>query len=309
MDNSSNSDNSRHKSRPRKYSFRLKDCAAHLRLDQAIGRYVADLSREKAKKLIQIGAVWLNGTRIQVLSRKVVAGDSVTVYIGREGWEKYYEIDPDNILHEDEWLICYRKEAGIPTQGTICDNYNNLYSALIRYLKQKNPTPYLGAHHRLDMGTSGVVIFTTSKKINKSIHCQFKSGRVKKTYLALVKGNPKFRQKTVTTYIKKNAGKYVCSSEGPGKVSTTIFTSETDFSGYSLLRAEPQTGRTHQIRLQLAFLGLPILGDRLYGERDDPVFARTMLHAQSLTIFHPIHRKDLTITADLFDDMKQHITA
>lgn len=289
------------------YSFTLPDTEAALRLDQAVSLHVPGLSREQARKFIEIGAVWINNQRVQILSKKVFAGDTVTLYSGREGWKKYYGIDPVNILYEDEWLLAYRKEPGVPTQGLVCDNYNNLFSALRRYLKKKNALPYIGMHQRLDLDTSGVVLFTLSQKINRSIHYQFKDHRVKKIYCALVQGTPDFQQKTLSTFISRRDGAYRCSAEGPGKIATTTFTSIAGFPGYSLIRAEPKTGRTHQLRLQLAFLGLPILGDRLYGTGADERYPRTMLHAQSLTVFHPLRKEDITITADLFEDMKQLI--
>lgn len=289
----------------KKYCFTVNENEGHFRLDQAISKHMQDMSREKAKKIIQIGGAWVNDRRVQILSRKVFNGDTITVYTGRGGLKKSYEIELDNILYEDEWLIFYRKEPGIPTQGLICDNYNNLYSALIRYMKKKHGPAYVGMHHRLDMETSGVVLFTLSRKINRNIHYQFKTRRVKKKYFALVRGKPEFQNKTLTTYIRRQDGKYICSDKGPGKISTTVFTRAGDFTGFSLMRAEPETGRTHQIRLQLAFLGLPVLGDRLYGDRDAKDFPRTMLHAESLTVFHPIHKKEITFTAAPFDDMKK----
>lgn len=280
---------------------------APLRIDQAVSRYLPELSRAKARKLIETGAVWINNARSQILSKKVFSGDAVTIHVGREGGKKYYEISPDNILFEDEWLLFYRKEPGIPTQGIICDNYNNLHAALVRYLKKKKSDPYIGMHHRLDMDTSGVVLFTVSPRINRSIHYQFKDHRVKKKYLALVHGSPDFQEKTLETWISRCSSSYVCSDKGPGKLAISTFTKITDFSGYSLMRAEPKTGRTHQIRLQLAFLGLPILGDTLYGGRRSAECPRAMLHAESLTVFHPLQKRDLTITADIFNDMKQLI--
>jgi len=297
--------NVRNKTTPvKKYTFTVGKDAAPQRIDKVIPQHLDAMSREKSRKAIQTGAVWVNKCRVQVLSKNIFPGDTVTVYRGREGWGKHYEADENNILYHDDWLILYRKEPSVPTQGIVCDNYNNLYAALSRYIKKRTPLPYLGMHHRLDMDTSGVVLFTLSKKINRSIHYQFKDRRIKKTYLALVRGTPGFDRVSLTTYINRHEGRYVCTKDGPGKTATTQFTRVADFEGYSLVRAQPATGRTHQIRLQLAFLDLPILGDRLYGTEDSHALPRTMLHAESLTVFHPLTKKELTIQADLFDDMK-----
>ncbi|MCX5896091.1 MAG: RluA family pseudouridine synthase [Proteobacteria bacterium] len=290
-----------------KHHFMVDGNGDPMRLDLALSCYLKDMSREQARRFIQIGSVWINNKRVQVLSKPVFPGDEVVLYRGRAGFKKYYEIDPNNILYQDEHLLFYRKEPGIPTQALICDNYNNLYAALLRYIKANHGIPYLGMHHRLDLETSGVIVFTLSKGINRSIHYQFKDHRVKKSYLALVAGTPQFNTKEFTSYIGRQNGRYVCSLKGPGKIAVCQFTKLIERDKVTLIRAEPQTGRTHQIRLQLAFLGQPVLGDPLYGQGHTEMFTRTMLHAEQLSIIHPIHKKELIIRADLFEDMRRLI--
>ena len=279
-----------------------------LRIDQAVAGLFKDISRERAKKLIGIGAVWLNGVRTQIVSRTVRSGDTIAVSIGRRGVDRYYEIEPANILFRDEWLLFYRKEPGVPTQGVVCDNYNNIFAGLQRHLKQQQEAPaYLGMHQRLDLDTSGVVLFTLSPKVNRSIHYQFKDHRVKKIYRALVAGNPCFSELRLENFIYRHAGRYRCSDSGPGKQAVTQFRMLAAYDGCSFLEAQPETGRTHQLRLQLAHLGNPILGDRLYGGVRAQGPARTMLHAVSLSVFHPVTKKELIVEAPLFDDMLQLI--
>ena len=280
-----------------------------LRIDQAVAGLFKDISRERAKKFIAVGAVWLNSVRTQIVSRTVQSGDTVTVYVGRRGVDRYYEIDPANILYRDEWLIFYRKEPGLPTQGVVCDNYNNIFAGLQRHLKEKHNAAYLGMHQRLDLDTSGVVLFTLSPKVNRSIHYQFKDHRVRKVYRALVAGNPGFAEKRIDNFIYRHDGRYRCSDSGPGKQAITLFRLLAAYDSRSLLEAQPETGRTHQLRLQLAHLGHPILGDRLYGGAQAKGPARTMLHAVSLTIIHPVTKRELTVEAPLFDDMLQLIHA
>jgi 23S rRNA pseudouridine1911/1915/1917 synthase len=292
---------------PDKFNIVITDDYDALRLDQALSHVISGLSREAARRYIQIGGVWVNGKRTQIQSRKVKPGDEIVLYISREGCRTYYEINPCHILYNDSAFLFYRKEPGIPTQPVPSDSYNNLYTALMRYLKAEDETPYLGLHHRLDMDTSGVILFTRSRAINKNIHEQFRNQLVKKSYLALVDGKAAFNAETVTTYISRQNGKYVCASGGPGKVAITRFTTLAQDGEISLIRAEPQTGRTHQIRLQLSFLGHPILGDALYGAGPTEECGRTMLHAESLSIIHPALQKELCITADLFEDMQRII--
>ncbi|MBN2106066.1 MAG: RluA family pseudouridine synthase [Deltaproteobacteria bacterium] len=279
-----------------------------LRIDQAVAGLFKDISRERAKKLIAIGAVWLNSVRTQIVSRTVRSGDMIAVYSGRRGASRYYEIDPANILFRDQWLLFYRKEPGVPTQGVVCDNYNNIFAGLQRHLKQQQKSPaYLGMHQRLDLDTSGVVLFTLSPKVNRSIHYQFKDHRVKKIYRALVAGNPGFSELRLSNFIYRHAGRYRCSDTGPGKQAVTQFRMLKAYDGFSFLEAEPETGRTHQLRLQLAHFGNPILGDRLYGAAHAQGPGRTMLHAISLSVVHPVTQKKITVVAPLFQDMLELI--
>jgi 23S rRNA pseudouridine1911/1915/1917 synthase len=216
----------------------------------------------------------------------------------------FYEADGAHIVHEDDWLLLYAKESGIPTQGIFCDNYNNLYAALLRLLKKRGTASYLGLHHRLDLETSGVVLFTKNKQANRSIHFQFKNRAIDKQYLVLVVGNPSFAELEFSAAIAKKDGRYVCNPEIAGKPAQTFFEKLHDFQGYSLLRARPATGRTHQIRLHLAALGHPALGDSLYGGGSG-LCARTMLHAESLRLTHPKSRKELQVRAPVPEDMQR----
>jgi 23S rRNA pseudouridine1911/1915/1917 synthase len=286
------------------YAFVVEGLAEPVRLDKAIVHFVPEISRVQARMLIAIGASWLNEQRVQVLSRQVNNGDRVLIYEGREGWKKFYEADEENILHEDAWLLLYCKESGIPAQGIFCDNYNNIYSGVLRLLKKRGKSSYLGLHHRLDLETSGVMLFTKNKQANRSIHDQFKNRSVEKRYLVLVTGNPDFDEREFSAPIAKKDGKYLCGPDIVGKPAQTFFQKLHDFEGYSLLRACPYTGRTHQIRLHLATLGYPVLGDSQYGG-SSALCARTMLHAESLGLHHPQTRKELLVRAPIPEDMQK----
>jgi len=288
--------------RPASFTFTVCGLEEPLRLDRAIVRFVPETSRTQARALIGIGAAWVNGARVQVLSRPVRNGDSVLVYKGREGWRMFYEADSAAVLFEDDWLLVYCKESGIPTQGIFCDNYNNLYAGLLRLLKRRGTRgAYLGLHHRLDLDTSGAVLFAKNRQANRSIHYQFKNRAVEKSYLVLAGGRPDFNERECSAPIAKKNGKYRCGIDGAGKTAQTFFQKLHDFDGYSLLRARPHTGRTHQIRLHLAALGHPVLGDQLYG--GSTCARRTMLHAETLCFTHPHSRTVLQVHAPLPADM------
>jgi len=296
--------NTEKSAKPKSYEFSADGLDEPLRLDQAIGHFLPDVSRTQARKLITLGAAWVNDQRVQVQSRKIHNGDRVLIYKGREGWRMFYESEASRILYEDEWLLLYSKESGIPTQGIFCDNYNNLYAGLLRLLKKRGKPPYLGMHHRLDLETSGVVLFTKNKQANGSIHYQFKNRSINKQYLVVVVGNPIFDELEYSAAIAKKDGKYLCGVDIEGKSAQTFFKKLHDFEGYSLLRAHPHTGRTHQIRLHLQALGHPVLGDSMYGG-GSALCARTMLHAEMLCLQNPRSRKDLQVHAPVPEDMQQ----
>jgi 23S rRNA pseudouridine1911/1915/1917 synthase len=287
------------------YAFLAERLEEPLRIDQAIVRFLPDVSRTQARKLISVGAAWVNEQRVQVQSRIIHNGDRVLIYEGREGWRMFYEADNANILYEDDWLLLYCKESGIPTQGIFCDNYNNLYAGLLRLLKKRGKLSYLGLHHRLDLETSGVVLFTKNKQANRSIHYQFKNRSVDKQYLVLVAGKPSFNEREFSAAIAKKDGRYLCGPDIAGKPAQTFFQKLHDFEGYTLLRARPATGRTHQIRLHLAAMGHPVLGDPLYGGGQVGLCSRTMLHAEALRLNHPQTRRELLVRAPMPEDMQR----
>jgi RluA family pseudouridine synthase len=170
-------------------------------------------------------------------------------------------------------------------------------------LRKRSREAYLGLHHRLDIDTSGVVLFAKNKEANRSIHYQFKNRSIEKSYLVLVKGRPSFDTREFSAAIAKHDGKYLCG-DIPGKPAQTFFRKLHDFDGYSLLRANPLTGRTHQIRLHLAALGHPVLGDPLYGGAGVRGCTRTMLHAETLRLTHPKTRREMQVCAPVPADMR-----
>ena len=206
-----------------------------------------------------------------------------------------FVINESNLIYEDDDLIAFDKPAGLPSQPTLDPNRANLYGLAKIYLGNRPGAGhdiYLGMHHRLDVGTSGVVLFTKRKDVNKWISDRFRSRQVLKTYLALVslpdQSDISSEPWRITSYLKK-------VKEGPkgaaisktvrsgGQVATTDFRVIRIFEREALIEARPLTGRMHQIRVHLAEQGLPILGDLLYRLKDQ-IPSRLMLHAYQLEL-------------------------
>lgn len=257
---------------------------------------------DRAEDLIDFGSVQVNGKQERRPSRSLAAGDVLLVSWPRGGTRRFYEIRPENILHQDRELFAYNKEASIPSQQTPSDGYNNLYAAIYRYLASRGVRdPYVALHHRLDKDTSGVMIFALERSANRRLGAAFERKEIRKEYLVWVAGIPARDRWVSREDIGRSGGRYVFCPRGQGKEAETAFEVLKAEDGRALVLARPFTGRTHQIRLHLAAADHPVMGDRLYG---GPPAPRLYLHAYRLTLRHPANRRELTITATLPPDWR-----
>ncbi|MCQ2587203.1 MAG: RluA family pseudouridine synthase [Treponema sp.] len=265
-----------------------------------------EISNSKIRRLIAAGFVYVNGKKI-VRPAFELRGNS-TVCVEFDGERFFFEKQPDDIkftltdkdiLYEDENLIFINKPYNFPVEQTITGNRDNLHDKLVEYLWQRNPElrnpPYAGIMHRLDKDTSGVILFTKNRSINKEVQQMFESHSFIKEYSAVVvpsdpskklSSGEKFTVEKFMGRIsgKSQAGKWgsVPESKG-GQYSKTDFEviKETSVAGKKawLLKCSLYTGRTHQIRVHLSEAGFPIAGDKLYGGIEAE---RMYLHAQRL---------------------------
>ena len=275
------------------YDITVQQIPADNRLDKAIPLHLPELSRSFARKLIEGGSVYLNGKRCQQNARAVRVGDKLRVVIPVEEERKETALSKADIVFEDADLIVVNKPAGVPTHATIDSSRHHLVEAVQQYLadrEKKNPTDiYIGVHHRLDRDTSGVILFTKRKEANPKIAQAFQERSVSKEYLAICAGKPKEKRFEIKSYLgthPRNKRK-VASVHSGGKFAETaveaLETKAIQGKSVTLVRAEPKTGRMHQIRVHLAENGLPILGDETYGVTF-PGVQRTLLHAFRLSI-------------------------
>jgi 23S rRNA pseudouridine1911/1915/1917 synthase len=199
------------------------------------------------------------------------------------------------ILYDDEALIFVDKPPGIVVQRGYDAEEPVLVEIVGRWLEASGEQAIL--MQRLDRGTSGVIFFSKRSDINANLTRQFETRRIGKMYLALCEGELAERQTIVAPLDR--IGPISFGVRRGGKVaSTSISPIETSARG-SLLRVRLHSGRTHQIRVHLAAIGHPLVGDWLYGQRNA---SRPMLHAAELTMRHPVTGADLSITAPLPDD-------
>ena len=266
-----------------------------------------DISNSKIRRLIVAGAVSVNerhtvrpSFELRGKSEVVVELDLEKLFYEKQPDDIKFEITTDTVLFEDENLIFINKPAFFPVEQTITGNRDNLHDAVVRYLWAKNPVlknpPYVGIMHRLDRETSGVILFTKTRAINKQISEIFQSHSFVKKYYAVVPAKSQLdngtKLKSGTQFtVEMNMGRISPSSQAAkwgqtkdGQYSKTDFkvlrTITVESKQYILLECTLYTGRTHQIRVHLNSLGLPLLGDTLYG---GPQANRIYLHSCELT--------------------------
>ena len=257
-----------------KTRFEVTADDAGLRLDQIIPRHVAGLSRRKARAVIDFGGVFVDRARVKVAGRQLRAGQIVEVVIGGALDRPPTTLEPA-IVHVDDQIIVVEKPAGLVTAPTPESDRGDLLDQLSR----KFGEVYLV--HRLDMPTSGLLVFARTRAANKWLGDLFKTHDVVREYRAIVVGELAAPQ----TIDRPIQGKRAVTHVTPLEVlhGTT--------GPATLLAVRLETGRSHQIRIHLAGIGHPVLGDRQHGgelERQfQPRPSRLALHALTLGFAHP----------------------
>jgi RluA family pseudouridine synthase len=203
-----------------------------------------------------------------------------------------FQFTADRILFEDQDWIVVNKPPALPTHETIDSSRHHLVRSLEQFLAARDNVPvtkiYLGLHHRLDVNTTGIILFTKRKEANAPVAQAFQDRTVQKTYLAATLGELK-EPTVIKSFLgesAQNKSKVVSVRSGGKYAETGVRSVETktiQARRVSLIEASPKTGRTHQIRVHLGENNLPILGDELYGVRF-PGAKRVLLHAWKLEI-------------------------
>lgn len=269
--------------------FRVDDLPEDARLDKVIPHLAKDISRSMARKLIENGSVYLNQKRCKMNAKSVEMGDRIRLVIDERKEEKEeFVFTADRVVFENDDLIVVNKPPYLPTHETIDTTRHHLVVALQAFLGQRdNKKPsmvYLGIHHRLDVNTSGLILFTKRKEANAPVAQAFQEHRVQKTYLAASRGKLAGHQ-VIKSFIGPSARnkRVFASIKRGGKYAETEIRPVEKRGDLVLVEARPKTGRTHQIRVHLSENGLPILGDQTYGVQH-PQAERVMLHAWKLEI-------------------------
>lgn len=274
------------------------------RLDRVLADHVSDLSRAQAQRLIKDGAATVN-ERPSKPSYRVQQGDRIQLYIPAELPEQVLpERIPLDIIYEDEFLLVVNKPAGMVVHPALGHTSGTLVNALLAHCPQVAEVGgpgRAGIVHRLDKDTSGLIVVAKDEATHAALQRQFKRRHVAKTYLALVEDRVQPREGIIEAPIgrdKRQRKKMAVVRSG--REARTKYRVSEHFADHTLLEVCPQTGRTHQVRVHLAWLGYPVVGDTAYGYRRQRLLeGRHFLHAARLRFTHPASGEKMALEAPL----------
>lgn len=289
------------------------------RLDKLLLARNPDFSRSRIEGLIKAGFVTVNGAVAEKAGMKVSDDDDIEVEIpppvpANPEPEKI----PLDILFEDDDMIVINKVPGMvvhPAPGHFTGTLVNALLARCPDLSGIGGVARPGIVHRLDQYTSGVMVVAKSHKAMEGLAKAFASHTaVEKTYLAVCRGRPRLDAGRIENLIGRHPvdRKRMAILENGGKRAVTNWRVVKSSGELSVIECRIETGRTHQIRVHMASLGCPVIGDAVYGKpaldrRISPVPARQMLHAWRLKLWHPTENRQMEFVAPVPDDMKVYL--
>lgn len=284
------------------------------RIDNFLIKKIKNVPKSHIYKIIRSGEVRVNKKRIKA-DYKLNLNDQIRLPPLKLNLSKIKNTSPDlrikkNIVYEDDWFLIVNKPEGIASHGG-----SGISLGLIESLRiERDDLRYLELVHRLDKNTSGLILVAKKRAALRSLQELFRNKKIIKKYLTLVKGEWLEKKIKVEMNLKKivtKDGQQVVKKSKDGKLSQSIFRLVKYIVNLSLIDVELLTGKTHQIRVQLAEMGFPIAGDDKYG---DFSFNRTLLkrglkrmflHAYYIEFMHPFLNKKFTLEVGLPDSLKK----
>jgi 23S rRNA pseudouridine1911/1915/1917 synthase len=292
------------------YEFKIDSAASRERLDVFLSTKHKEISRSRLKNLIVEGRVTVNGL-VRPVGYKVREGDQVTLKVpATVPLDTVAEPIPLDIIFEDEYLLALNKSAGIVVHPAPGHYTGTLVNALLYHCKDLSGIGGVerpGIVHRLDKDTSGLILVAKTELAHKNLAAQFKKREILKEYLAIVKGNVKKDTGSVHASIGRHKvhRKKMDTKSSSSREASTEYQVLNRCKDWSYLKLWPKTGRTHQIRVHLASIHHPVIGDQLYGGKSPNLkMSRQALHAHRLELKHPISGSYLSFNAPLPPDME-----
>ena len=288
-----------------KKDYTITEEFAGIRLDKAVSQKDETISRASVQRMIDEELILVNGKKAKA-SYKIAVGDIVTI-IKEEPKEVEIKAEdiPLDVIYEDSDILVVNKQKGLVVHPGNGNPDGTLVNAIMARCKDSlsgiGGEIRPGIVHRIDKDTSGLLIIAKNDKAHINVSEQIKNHEVKKTYIALVRGNVRENQATIDMPIArstKDRTKMAVSKTGKNAV-THIKVLER-FNDYTLLEVNIETGRTHQIRVHMSQIGYPIVGDYVYSNGKNPFGVEgQMLHSARLEFIHPISGEKMSLEAKL----------
>ena len=263
------------------------------------------ISARLIHKLIVEKHISLNGCKIDT-RHSVELNDIITVNLDfNEESENIVPKKMDlDIVFEDDGLLILNKSAGIAVHPSILHYEDSLSNGVKFYFESIGLKRKIRPVNRLDLNTSGLIIFAKNEYIQECLIKQMKSGIFKKDYIAIVQGHFVEPYGTINLPIARKENSIIERCISPdGQEAITDYCILQEFDNYSIVKCALKTGRTHQIRLHMAEIGHPLLGDTLYGV-ESSLINRQALHSYKIAFINPVSHKNMVFTCNLPDDMK-----
>ncbi len=265
------------------------------------------MSRTSVKSLLSHRQVQVNGRIETQYNYALNAGDEVIISTSVANTEL---VHPKlKVVFEDDYLIVVEKKAGLLTVATMPESREStVFSVLKTYVRKSNPRNGIFVVHRLDRETSGLLVFAKNRELQQFMRDNWRQVVTNRAYVALVEGAVPQTEDTIVSWLTENPKTtrvYSSFTDNGGKKSITRY-KKLDFNdNFSLLELHLETGRTNQIRVQMAGIGHPVVGDRKYGFGASPVMDRLALHAYSLAFEHPVTHQPMSFEVPVPKEFKK----
>lgn len=291
------------------------------RLDRALAEAVPDLSRARIQALIAENALQIGGKTVTDASSAKFSGQRFALAIPPARPDKAEAQDISlNIVFEDEYLIIVNKPAGLVVHPAAGHADGTLVNALLHHCRGQlsgiGGVQRPGIVHRIDRDTSGLLVVAKTDKAHEGLARLFAAHAIERRYFAIVSGQPAPPAGVICTQIGRhpsNRQKMAVLPDGKGKHAVTHFRMIEPLNGAALVECRLETGRTHQVRVHMAHIGHPLIGDATYNNRqkafkfgpNQSYFNRQALHAASLGFIHPITGEKLGFECNLPEDIQE----
>lgn len=290
----------------RTLTYHITEEDAGLRIEQYLRRH--GYSRQNLTELKKMPESVLLNDIWSYLTQPLSAGDILVIRIQETAVSE--KIPPTalplDILYEDEDILVVNKPAGMPIHPSMNNYYHSLANACAYYYQQQNKPFIFRCTNRLDRDTSGVTVIAKHMLSSNILSSYAYKHQIDREYLAIVRGNVTPVSGTIDAPLSRKSGSVIerVVDFEHGERAVTHYQVIAEKNGHSLVSLHLETGRTHQIRIHMKYLGFPLIGDYLYNP-DMEVINRQALHSHCLRFAHPITGETMEFTAPLPDDMKQ----